>query len=124
MTDSRDRILTGYERFGRLVYGPSLVGFATWICTRAAELGLDRLYCFQREGQLLSEIIGRVAASRGQQLRTDVIAVSRAALAPARHPKVNVHYLADLIYGRRPRKAGEIVAEIGLGERGHRRLVG
>jgi FMN phosphatase YigB (HAD superfamily) len=118
MTDARDRILTGYERFGRLVYGPSLIGFANWICTRAADLGLDRLYCFQREGQLLAEIIERVAAVRGQPLRTDVIAVSRAALAPARHAQVNVHYLADLIYGRRPRKAGEIVQEIGLGELG------
>ena len=59
-----------------------------------------------------------VAAARGQELRTDVVAVSRAALAPARHPRVNVHYLADLIYGRRPRQAGEIAAEIGLGELG------
>jgi hypothetical protein len=115
MTDSRDRILSGYERFGRLVYGPALIGFANWICTRAADLGLDRLYCFQREGQLLSELVDRVAATRGQQLHTEILAVSRAALAPARHQRVNVHYLADLIYGRRPRKAGEIVNEIGLG---------
>ena len=50
MTDSRDRILTGYERFGRLVYGPSLVGFANWICTRAAELGLDRLLLLPARG--------------------------------------------------------------------------
>lgn len=115
MTDSRDRILSGYDRFGRLVYGPVLIGLANWICTRAAELGLDRLYFFQREGQLLSEMVRGVAAARGQELRADVVAVSRAALAPARHPKVNVHYLADLMYGRRPRKAGEIAAEIGLG---------
>lgn len=118
MTDTRDRILSGYERFGRLVYGPSLIGFANWICTRAGELGVDRLYCFQREGQLLSELIDRVAAARGQELATEVLAVSRASLAPARHPRVNVPYLADLIYGRRPRRAGEIVVGIGLGEAG------
>ena len=75
MTDARDRILTGYERFGRLVYGPALLGFANWICTRAADLGFTRLYCFQREGELLAESPRRVATLRGQELRVDVLAV-------------------------------------------------
>ena len=113
-TEPRDRILTGYERFGRLVYGPVLVGLANWICTRAAELGLERLYFFQREGDLLAELVDRVAAARAQSLHTRVLAVSRAALAPARYSRVGVDYLGDLIFGRRPRRAGEVLAEVGL----------
>ena len=49
LADVTTRALTGFERFGRLVYGPALVGFANWVCTRCAELGLRRLYLFQRK---------------------------------------------------------------------------
>ncbi|MGI9051846.1 MAG: hypothetical protein ACR2HQ_04225 [Ilumatobacteraceae bacterium] len=114
LIDAGERVLTGFERFGRLVYGPALVGFANWVCSRADELGLGRLYLFQREGPVLAEFIERVAAARGQSIETAVLDVSRAALAPARHERVTVGYLSDLLYGRRPRPADELVAALGL----------
>jgi hypothetical protein len=114
VSDASQRTLTGFERFGRLVYGPALVGFANWVCTRAAELGLARLHFFQREGPVLAEFVAGVAEARGEQLETRVLDVSRAALAPARHDRVTVKHLADVLYGRRPRRATEVVAALGL----------
>ena len=114
LSDATTRVLTGFERFGRLVYGPVLVGFANWVCARCAELGLRRLYLFQREGPVLAEFVQQVALTRGQDLETTVLDVSRAALAPGRSEHINVSYLADLLYGRRPRCADEVVEALGL----------
>lgn len=114
LTDVRERTLTGYERFGRLIYGPVVVGLCNWICMRAAEAGLRELYFFQREGRLLAELASRIADHRDQPLTPRILSVSRAALAPARHKDVTVGYLADLLLGRRPRRASEVISELGL----------
>ncbi len=114
LTDPTAPVLPGYERFGRLVYGPALVGLANWVCTRAADVGLERVHCFQREGPLLAEFIERVAEARGQRLEATVLDVSRGALAPARHDAVTVDYLSDVLEGRRPRRADDVLAAVGV----------
>jgi FMN phosphatase YigB (HAD superfamily) len=114
LVDAGERVLTGFERFGRLIYGPALVGFANWLCDRAAELGLEKLHMFQREGPLLAQFVRRVAEARRHAIELTVLDVSRAALAPARHEQVTVGYLSDLLYGRRPRPAAEVATALGV----------
>lgn len=112
--DEPDPPADGHERFGRLVYGPVLVGFANWVCQRAEELDVSAIYLFQREGRFLEAFIRQVATVRGQRLRTEVLPVSRAALAPARYPAVTVDYLAERLYGRRARRVGDVFADLGI----------
>lgn len=114
MRDARERIVSGYEQFGRLVYGPSLTGFLVWVCDRARHLGLRRLYLFQREGPFLRGLTELLTGALDLDIELQVLDVSRAALAPARTPEVSVRYVRDLVTSRRPRRGDEVFDDLGL----------
>lgn len=114
MGTARDRLESGYERFGSLVYGPAMVGFLAWVCGRAQTLGLQRLYLFQREGPFLHDLLEKLQPVMGVDLDLHVLDVSRAALAPARTPNVTLAYIVDQVASRRPRRFADVMTDLGL----------
>ncbi|MFD0691526.1 HAD family hydrolase [Actinomadura fibrosa] len=70
-------------RYGALVLGPVLTGFAEWAAERAHQTGTAVLWCPMREGELLSELINAAARARGWNVEARVIWLSRFATSLA-----------------------------------------
>lgn len=69
--------LRPYWSFGAAVFGPVFSGFAEWVHRRAAEEGVDTVYCIMREGKFLSELINAAGPALGSSVKAEPVWLSR-----------------------------------------------
>lgn len=67
------------------VAGPLFLAYVCWILDRAESLGLERIYFFARDGQILHRIFEKVAEAKGSSIEARYFHGSRIALRFPRH---------------------------------------
>ena len=106
--------LQPYWKTGALVLGPVLTGFAEWVQERAAEHRLQRVFCFMREGELLSALINRAGVARGLPARAERLWLNRETLAAAAIGMGRREELEPLLVRRRTPTVAELLRAVGL----------
>ncbi|MGL6476001.1 hypothetical protein ACSZNN_14175 [Aeromonas hydrophila] len=99
-----------FSRLGGLIYGPVLFSFARWVVIRCQQLGVQKIFCLLREGEIISNLIKLVP---GHNLVVKTLAVSRrSSFLPSQNkwsPEI-LHTLAQ----RRGYTLGELFEDVGL----------
>ncbi|MFP8965847.1 hypothetical protein ACKC9G_04645 [Pokkaliibacter sp. CJK22405] len=94
-----------------LVFAPALYAWAAWVAARCQQLGITRLYCFRREGELVRQLL---AAMPWVRFEVKTLALSRrSTFLPVR-----VECSLDTLYeltARRGYTLSELAEDIGLG---------
>ncbi|HLI00116.1 MAG TPA: hypothetical protein VKV06_04980, partial [Acidimicrobiales bacterium] len=101
-------------RWGATVLGPALAGFADWVNRQAEEMGVSTVWCMMREGDLLADLIGRVATSRGNGLKAEVVWLSRHVTAKASIAHGDPEELRKLLNRRLVPTVAEFLTNLGI----------
>lgn len=100
--------------YGAGVLGPVLAGFAAWAHDRVLTAGLTTAWCMMREGELLADLIGRVAVARRTGLDARPLWLSRHVTARAALCRADEAELRALLVRRVSPTVGRFVANLGL----------
>ncbi len=112
--DALPSALRPYWDHGALVQGPVFTGFAEWVQERAAELGVDRVHAFMREGSFLGSLIDRAGEYGGTAIRSTPLWLNREVLAMAAVGDATEPSLRPLTVRRRPPSVGRLLRTLGL----------
>lgn len=107
--------LRPFWQTGALVLGPVMTGFAEWVQERAAEYGLDRVFCFMREGEFLVPLVERAGAAMGSSVGAERLWLNREVLAAAKIGDAAKEELASLLVRRTAPTVSQFLASVGLG---------
>lgn len=107
--------LQPFWRTGALVLGPVMTGFAEWVQEQAAERRLTKLFCFMREGELLTRLVDRAGHGLGLPARGERLWLNRETLAAAAIGDVTREELGALLARRRTPTVSGLLAGLGLG---------
>ena len=107
-------VATGWT-YGAGVLGPVLAGFADWVHGRVLDAGLPTAWCMMREGELLADLVGRVADARHSGLEARPIWLSRHLTARAALSRADDEELRALLVRRLSPTVGRYLANLGLG---------
>lgn len=99
-----------FSRLGGLVYGPVLFSFARWVVIRCQQLGICKIFCLLREGELISNMVKLVP---GHSLVVKTLAVSRRSSFLPSQEEWSSEMLHELAK-RRGYTLGELFEDIGL----------
>jgi FMN phosphatase YigB (HAD superfamily) len=104
-----------FRAFGATVVGPSLVAFADWVVTSAAEAGVDLICPVMREGTTLSPLLERRIRERGVGIRVRPFFLSRASTFLPATPVLDARAL-NALARRRYYRLSDLVREFDLPE--------
>jgi len=93
--------LRPFWSYGAVSIGPALTGFAEWIVERARRRQVQRVFCFMREGEILSQLINTASAYSGSELVAEPFWLSRQVCARAAIFDGSRDELASLLVRRR-----------------------
>lgn len=109
-----DPALRPLWRWGAGHAGPVFWGFAGWVRERAAALGVDRVHCFMREGELLARLIEDLGADGGPPMTAGRLWISRQVLARASLREGSREELGRLVRRRRAPTVRELCTTLGI----------
>jgi hypothetical protein len=101
-------------RYGAGVLGPVLTGFADWVHRQAVDLKAPKVWCMMREGELLADLVQRVADHRRSEVKAEPIWLSRHVTARAAITEVTESELRKLLVRRRPPTTAQFLRNLGL----------
>ena len=99
-----------YERWGRIVLGPVIGGFTSWIRNRCEEEGIDHALCLMREGRLLRTLL----AGTGESPIAHECFVSRYAARRAAILRGGAAEIEAFMRRTRPTPRGRLMEQLGL----------
>lgn len=102
-------------RFGAAVMGPVLTGYANWVQDQASRLGVNRVWCPMREGDLLAELINNAAPPSGGVEATPLW-LSRQVTSRALITEVTQPVLRQFAERRRSPTLGQLLRTLGVEE--------
>jgi len=105
-----------WRRFGVMVMGPAVTGFAEWVARRAVEIGAGRVAPLTREAAVLSPFIARALERLGASIPVKPFHASRLALTLPSLTRFGEAELRALLGGDVFRTLGETAALLGFDE--------
>lgn len=112
--DDLNADLAAAWRYGATVLGPVLTGFAEWLHRQAEGLKVPVVWCMMREGELLADLLNRVASHHGSGIEGRPVWLSRQLTARSAIVEASEAELRRLLVRRLPPTAGQFVANLGL----------
>ena len=103
-------------QYGAAVLGPVLTGFANWVHDQAEELKTPTVWCMMREGELLADMINRVASQRRSEVEGRPIWLSRHVTGRATLTKVNEQELRSMVARRMAPTTQRLIRNLGLSD--------
>ncbi|MDQ6785075.1 MAG: HAD family hydrolase [Actinomycetota bacterium] len=100
--------------YGAGVLGPVLAGFADWVHGRVVDADLPTAWCMMREGELLADLVGRVAEVRRSGLDARPLWLSRHVTARAALARADDEELRSLLVRRLSPTVGRYLTNLGL----------
>jgi FMN phosphatase YigB (HAD superfamily) len=99
-----------FWEFGAATLGPAFAGFGDWVREQATELGVSRVFCLMREGELLSQLVN----AAGETPIAEPVWLSRHVTARASIREGTVQELEALFSRRDMPTVREFVASLGV----------
>ena len=103
-------------QYGAAVLGPVLTGFTQWVHNQAEELKTPTVWCMMREGELLADMINRVASQRRSEIEGRPIWLSRHVTGRATLTKLDEQELRSMVARRMAPTAQRLIRNLGLSE--------
>lgn len=113
-TAEPDPALRPLWRWGAGHAGPVFWGFAGWVRERAVALGVERVHCFMREGELLARLIEDPVRAGAPSITASRLWVSRQVLARASLREGSREELSRLVRRRRAPTVRELCTTLGI----------